>query len=152
MSTDVANIKSGIITRISTVLGSGYSVLGYATDINKNSFKASNNRYAVLANGISQTEDKGLLGSFTVEQNFEVILTNSYAQDRAGDSSKVESGVTLMDQSLLLYKDIVEAKAGTPSIVLLVNNMSMDQAEYLEEDNVVIIRMTFGVTYRKSLT
>ncbi len=151
MSNEVATITASINTRTAAVLGSSYSELAFLNEIEKNNFKGANQRYGTQALAISSAEEKGVLGSFTVDQVFEISLTDFYASEQTGDSDRINKGIALLDQALLIYKDLINNRAGSPSIVIKTGDVSTSDPEYLTEDNVVVIKMQVLVTYRKQL-
>ena len=50
-----------------------------------------------------------------------------------------------------IYKEIVNTKAGSPSIVITTNTFSVSDPEYLEEDHIITITATVIIKYRKQL-
>ncbi len=151
MSNEVVDLVEAIKTRTSTVLGSDYKPIGYAIDIEKNPSKGSNKRFGVVVGSLGQTEEYGVLSSYTVMQEFTVKITNSYSQSKVNDSDKLAKTNVLFDLALSVYTDLVKEKAGLPSVVVIVGDMTVSDPEYLEEDNVVVLNMSFAVTYRKTL-
>jgi len=148
----ISNLISGIETRVSAVLGSEFTELAFVEDVARNSFRGTSSRYGVIAGDISQTETSaGVLGSFTVIQTFTVKITDRWASSQAGDSSKRETMESLMEKALLVYKDLVNNKAGSPGTVLNVLDGMSVEGLFHDEDNVCEAAMNFQLLYRKQL-
>jgi len=152
MSNEIATLVTGLETRVLAVLGSGYTELGFVVDVSDNSFKGSETRYGVLAGDISQVESSGgVLGSYTVVQDFTIKITNRWATSQAGDSSKRDTMVVLLDKTLLIYKDIINNKAGSPTLVLNVLDGMTTDSTFHDDDYVAEATMNIQLLYRKTL-
>lgn len=148
----VSTLTTGIETRVAAVLGGGYSELGFVEDVTRNSFKGASQRYGVLAGDISQVETSaGVLGSYTVIQDFVVKVTDRWASNQAGDSDKRAVMEALMEKCLLIYKDLINNKAGSPSVVLNVLDGMSAEGTYHEDDGVAETAMNIQILYRKTL-
>lgn len=143
-STFVSSIK----TRVASVLGVSYSELGYALDISKNSFKGNERRYAVLAKAASEVP--GTIGSVTMEQDFEIILTDGYINTAMSDSQAQAKAIALQDLALSIYKDLVQTKCGS-NTCMSVRDCSLADPQFIEKDNVVAQSMTIKVKYRNQV-
>jgi len=152
MSNEITTLLTGINTRVLAVLGSSYSELGYIVDVTDNPFKGSSKSYGTLAGDVSEVETSaGVLGSYTVTQNFTVKVTNKWATSQAGDSSKRSTMVALLEKCLLIYKDLVNNKAGSPNIVLNVLDGMETVNTFHDEENVCEATMSIGILYRIAL-
>lgn len=152
MANEITDLVSGINTRVKAVLGSEYSELGNIIDVSDNPSKGASKRYGVIAGDIDQTEaSAGLLGSFTVTQDFIIKVTGKYATSQAGDSSQRTVMISLLEKCLLIYKDLVKTKAGSPSIVLNVLDGMSTENTYHESDNVCEATMSIQILYRINL-
>ena len=147
----VTDLTSGIKTRVIAVLGSGYSELSNVIDVSDNNFKGASNRYGVVAGDINQTEASGVLGSYTVSQDFVVKITDRYRSNQAGDSDQRETMESLLEKCLLVYKDLVGSKAGSPATVLNVLDGMRVENTYHEDDNVAEATMYLQILYRINL-
>ena len=147
----VSNIKAGIESRIDASLPS-YKKLSYQLDIAKNKFKGDRKGYAVTP--LSSNETDSTLGVLTMDQTFSVTLTDSYnagAQSQVNDEAKANVVVTLTDNILSLYKDISVNKKGIDSSVLLINNLSISEAEFIEEEKLAYVTCSFTVKYKLNI-
>ena len=145
----VVTIKSGIETRCQAVLGSSYQPLSYVLNVEKNNFKGNTNRFGVIGGSLEQNEGRGCTGRYTVDQTFTIKFTDSFGQKPTSDTAIVDTMDSMMDNALLLYKDLVNTNAGTPSIVIMVSDLSIDAPETV--DNIVVVTMNVTITYRKAL-
>ncbi len=148
MVTVINNIKAGIETRIESIIPS-YTKLSYQLDISKNKFKGNSKGYAVIPS--SATEVDSLLGSFTMDHTFNVTLTNSYnngAASQIGDTLKAQRITEINDDLLTAYKDLVINKGSIDSNVLIINSLSIDEPEFLEDEKVISITFSFNVKYK----
>lgn len=148
---EINTIITGINTRVAAVLGSTYSAMAFIVDPNENNFKGSNKKYGVMAADITQTEDKGVTGSYTVTQNFTIKLTTDYASNNTGDAARLTGVNTLLEKHLEIYKDLHKNRCGAPSTVVQTLDFTVDEPEYLENNNVILTTATVAVVYRKAL-
>ena len=149
---EITTLVSGINTRVAAVLGSSYSELGYIADVSDNSFKGASKRYGVIAGDLDQVETSaGVLGSYTIIQEFVIKVTDRWATSQAGDGSKRETMISLLEKCLLIYKDLINSKAGSPGTVLNVLDGMSTASTYHEEDNVCEATMNIQILYRKLL-
>ncbi len=146
---EVTNIVAGLKTNMTTILGPTYTELSNATLIESNSFKGANKRYSVLAQGLDEVA--GTTCHVTVDQRFDMILTDSYYSSIKNDSDKRTKTIGLQELAFDIYKEVVNTKANTPASVMLVDTLAVADPSYLEEDNVVVITATITIKYRKTL-
>jgi len=148
---EVTTIKSGIKSRISSVLGSSYKELAFTLDLEKNSYKGNEKRYGVLAGTIGE-QDEGVVGKITVIQGFLIRLTDGYASSQINDEDRIAISDGLMNSALTIYKDLINTQAGTPSLVTqVVNEMVTESVGPLGSKNIVGIDMNISIMYRKLL-
>lgn len=145
MSTSINTIVTGIKGLISTSLGSSYISLPYAYDINNNS-KIVAKGYSVIPQGLSEVD--GVSRSIYVDQTFQIIVNDKYLSSTTNDTAKQDLIMGLYNKMLDIYQSIVVNKAGAPSIVLIVNNMSIGDPEILEDNDFVSLRMDINVKHR----
>ena len=149
MSTIVNDLLASITTSVGTTLGSEYAELPYKTDVSKNNFNTNNNRYGVLANASLQVDS--VTRFVTMSQAYEVVLTKAYADDGISDDDKQAQTSDAQDLVYDIYKSLVNTKAGIPSVVINITDLSIEVPEYLTEEKVVVIRASFNVLYRFTL-
>lgn len=145
----ISSLVTSIKTRVSTVLGGTYSELGYALDITKNSLKGNEKRYAVLPK--SASEVSSIIGFITLDQEFEVIITDNYINTSMSDSKAQDKAITLQDLALNIYNDLIQTKCGSPNTCITVSNFSLSDSQFLEKDSVVVQSMTFKIKYRNQI-
>lgn len=144
------DLVDSVKTRMSNFLGSGYSELTNVTEIEKNAFKGANQRYGVLA--LEANEVAGVTCFLTVDQQFELTLTNGYYSNvKASDEDKRTKTLELQDLMFDVYKDLKSNKAGRPDLVMHVLDLTIQDPEFLEENHVVAIKATLTIKYRSLL-
>lgn len=124
-----------------------YTLLTYKLDLEKNSSRGTDNGYG--ARPISSSPGINLLGHYTQTHDWELILTNGFA-DRCGDENKESQGFALYDKMDDLFVDLISSKAGLTSIILNIEQPSMNELEYL--DKMVVLRAIVSIQYRNALT
>ncbi len=147
---EINTLKTGIKSRIVATLGSAYSELSYNLDIAKNNFKGNTNRYGVLAGPLTENESRGVIGKYTVDQLFVITFTDSWGNKPTNDDAEVSTLDAMMENTLTLYKDLVNTQAGSPSLVTLVSDFSVEAPEIID-GNIATIVMSITITYRKTL-
>ena len=148
MSTAINDIKAGIEARLAIVIPT-YSVLAYQIDIAKNKFKGNSKGFAVQPAPASEVES--LLGAFTMDHSFSITLTNSYndgAKAQLGDALKSSRVTELSDVILDTYKDLVINKGNIDSSILIINDLSIEAAEFLEEEKVITMKFNINIKYK----
>lgn len=147
--TKVRDIKNAMLSEIATELGASYKRLAYEEDVAKNSFRSSSQRYGVRQ--LDAFEIPGVTKYATFDQTFQVVLTKGYIQSNIDDSEQTETSLDLAELAHDIYVRMVKNKAGLPSSVINVKDLSMSEPEYLEDDKVTIIRANMIITYRNTL-
>lgn len=146
---EVTDIVAGLKTNMATILGAGFSELSNVTNVEANSFKGANQRYNVLSKDISETP--GVTCAITVNQQFDLIVTDSYRSAIKNDSDKRTKTIALQELVFSIYEEVIKTKANTPASVIIVDSLTVAEPEYLEEDHVVVITATVTIKYRKIL-
>jgi hypothetical protein len=143
------DIQEALSLEIETELGSTYKPLAYIENVEKNSFRTSNNRYGVRA--LLSNQVPGVTKNVTFIQRYQVVLTKGYVESNLDDDKQVQASFDLRELVLDIYKRVVNNRAGLPGTVLNIFNLTIEEPAYLQDDKVVIIRAEFDVTYRFSL-
>lgn len=146
--TAVSTLVSSIKARIA-IVANDYTELGYALDINKNAFKNNYKRYGVLVG--AGAEAAGVTRALTMDQTFELILTDGFINKQMSDSEEQSKVIALQDLMKDIYLDLVNTKAGSPSTCMIVSQLQLQTPETIKEQNVVIQRATINVKYRINL-
>lgn len=150
MSDVVRTITSAIKSEISTELGANYSELGYVLDITKNSYRQNNNRYGVIPKVATQID--GVTRYATYSQEFEFVLTKGYGQSQISDEKQRTAALDMFQLAHQIHKRLVDNKAGSPANVMNVNELVIEEPEYLTDEKVAILRASVQITYRISLS
>lgn len=148
MGTLINDIKAGIEARI-TIAASSYTKLAYEINIADNKFKGNSKGFAVKPAPANEVDS--LLGAFTMDHEFQITYTDSYnhgAKSQIGDSLKSSKITELNDVILDTYKDLAINKSNIDASILLINNLSINEAEFIEEEKVIIINFTINIKYK----
>jgi len=149
MSVLINDLLAGIKTRVSTVLGSEFSELPFLIDVSQNNFNQNHNRYGVIPQASFETDS--VTKYVTMEQVFQVVLTKAFIDDGISDADKQAKRTELQDLFLDIYKDLINTKAGVPSIVMNITDLNVEDAEYLDEEKVVVMKASINILYRFTL-
>ena len=147
--TKVRDIRNAMLVEIAAELGATYSELAYVEDVQKNSLRTSNQRYGVRQVDAFQIDGVNKFATF--DQTFQVVLTKGYTQSNIDDSEQRETSLDLTELAHDIYVRMFKTKAGLPSDVINVKDLSISEPEYLEDDKVTIIRANLIITYRNTL-
>ncbi len=145
----INNITDKLIARMALVLGSDYKPLNYVIDIAKNKFTGNTKRYGVIPS--PSTEASGETQSFTMDHSFTLKITDTYsngATNQINDSAQAQKMRDLQDKALEIYNDVAVNKSIIGEGILIVNSLSMDEVEFLEDDKVAYLEFTINVKYR----
>jgi len=142
----VQQIIEAIESEVSTTLGASYSKLNYIYDIEKNSFKGNPNKFGVLP--LESSTVSGVVRASTIDQTFQIVLTDEYRNTAMNDLSLQEAVKNLYDKLNDIEKQLYKSKLGLPSVVLLMNLEAVEAPEVIEEHKVVSLRGNFLVKYR----
>lgn len=149
MIDSVRDIKEGIEGVIQSTLGVNYKKLAYVNDVEKNNYNTNSNRFGVRA--LAGGEVPGVTKNVHITQAFEIVLSKAYRESSLNDTEQSEAALDNFNNMLSIYKDIVNAKAGVPTIVLNVTQLLLSEPEYLVDSKVAIQRATMNITFRFSL-
>lgn len=149
MTNLVEQINDGIESRISTVLGATFTKLDYVFDVERNQSKKNNKRYA--SRPLSATTVATINRAFTLDHDFEIILTQDYKEKNKTDLEQQQATMDLFSRMDDIYKDLYNTKIGLPSIVLNIPVISIAEPEYIEEHHIVVLRGIVVVKYRNNL-
>lgn len=149
----MANIVEQIIDEsksiATTTFGVTYQELRFFYDVEKNSVRGM--RLAFAIRPLSASPAESVVGVYTVQHSFELILTDSVA--RADDDSQRETALdTMYSQADEFFKAIINSKINLPTIVLIVESPSFSEPEFVDDNKLVILRMQYDVRWRSSTT
>ena len=150
MSSNVSQILASTKTEVASVL-TAYSELPHGYIVNDNDATTATTGYQVLPLDIVNAEEQNTNRNYTVNQGYEIIITDAYTEPDGDDSSKRSKVVSLMDIHNDVYNKLVGGRCGIPSIVLRVSGIVIDEPVFNEEKFLVEIRMRYVVTYRYAI-
>lgn len=148
MSNNSRTLVDALKSQTSTFLGSEYQELSNVYDIEKNPNLETTLGYGVTAGNVLLTT--GNLGFNTVDQTYEVVLTDYYISTSNDDEQKQDVIINLLDKCQDLYNEYVKTRLNLNSIIIIINDMSID-IEELDDNKSVVARMQFIIKYRHQL-
>ena len=148
MSTIVTTINDAILARLVIALPT-FSQIAILYDLAKNKDKALRNRFGSRPLGGVQSIE-GNLGSYTVDQDFEITLTDSYKSSKLlNDNAQATTVLDLQDAVHDSYKEI---KLLAPSgLIRQIFSLSISEPEIDTANHVVIQTFTITVKFQNSL-
>ena len=147
-SSDLTTIMTGLNTRVAAVLPT-YSVLDFVYNIEKNKFNKGTSRYGIMP--LDAIEVSGVTKHYTLDQRIKIVLTSGYKTDQLADTDLSSKIKTLMDLCHDIYNDLYSNRAGSPSLVMNIHEIAIDEPIIVETDKVVVVSMSFLLTYRRQL-
>lgn len=147
MAAIVSDIVTGVRSVASTALGAGWQVLRNWYEVDKNDIRSAALAYNVRPLGAIPVD--GVMKYYTVDQTFELILTDVVARGH-GDSERETALLVLYNKADEIFKDLHNTKVNGTSGVLLVSQPSLAEPEFLDEKKIIVLRMQFVVKYRGS--
>jgi len=148
LATIIEQINTAISDRVVATIGPTYIELAYIFDVTKNNFFGNNKRFGVRP--LTADSVDTITNTYTADQPFEIILTHGFI-NQSNDKDQRAKVFLLTDRIDVLLKDIIKSKAGLNNIILKINEFSILEPEFLEEDKVVILRLQLTVQYRQAV-
>ena len=145
----VADIRAAILAQMSTTLGADYQVLPFVFTEDRNDARRGKLAYNCRPLGASPSEGQ-VNRSFTEDQGFEMILSDTFAVD-VTDVQKLASIDVMFDKADEIMKAIVSTKLGLSAVVLFVSSPSYSEPELLRGAKMVLLRIQFIVKYRTQI-
>lgn len=149
----MSNLVSQILTQtksiVSTELGASYSEIPFIYDVEKNDLRRASLGYGVRPLGA--ISNPTVFKSYTLDHEFEIILTQVFARAGTNDSQVEEAFNTMYDKADELYSNLLATKINLPTIVLNVQEPSLLEPEVLSDNKLGVLRMQYTVKYRKNL-
>jgi len=144
MSDIVKNIRTGLESVITDVLGSEWNPLQYKYDLEKNPTNTSKRWGVVVGDGVASAT--GRIGDVTIDRTFTVTLGDEHV-NQADDSN----AQTVQDSLETLLDDIfIQAalkKLGVPNLVYSVTISSISEP-LLVVDGTLFMQATYIIKYR----
>lgn len=145
MSSVLSSIFSGVKGIVSSTLPSDYSELSHVYDIKKNKFTGAEKRFGVIPRQVAELP--GVTKANTLEQEYSILLTDSYISIVGGDSGIIDKILELQGLFESIFTQLVVQKAGHPNC-LLVSGFTIGEALVVQEEKLIIIEGGVKVRYR----
>lgn len=147
MSTLVEDINTALNGEVSAAIGVAYTALKNVLTVENNSFIHNDKKFGTKPL-FARTSNVGIVGHYTLDQDFQVILTHSYKNNGVDDQDQRDKTFLLYDKMDEIFKRIYRKKVGLPATVLNIDNITMEAPEYIERHKVVVLRSSVTITYR----
>jgi hypothetical protein len=144
----VADIRAAILAQMAITLGATYRVTPYVFEADRNDLRQGKLGYNCRALGASPSE--GVNRYFTMDQGFELLFTDSFAND-ATDDDKQTSIDTMFNKADEVMKAMVNTKVGVGT-VLFVSEPTYLDPEILLNAKLVALKVQFVVKYRTAMS
>lgn len=144
----VEQIRNGMNTRLAAVLGSDYKKLAYIREIEKNSNTSKTLGYGVSVGG-AEPSDESINRSHTYRQEFTVVLCSGGGRKKT-ERDQEAAALTMATAMDSIIKDFTQYRLGLPTLVIQVENATIQEREILEDGDTVVLRATFPIIYRQA--
>ena len=143
------DIVKELIDGLETVIAAqtGFIKLDYVFEISKNKLNRNYNRFGVRANGF--TTENLIVNHMVLDQEFEIILMDRFVNKQGQDTAQQDAVNALFEKLFDAVDHIFLTKAGKPALVMSVDRISTDSPEFIETENLVLIRSRLNIKYRK---
>jgi hypothetical protein len=148
------NINDGDVSKqikdnIALIIENIYPTLNklkYLEDIDKNDWRRIKDSYGVRLLGLIETDE--IIGGETLDRTYEIILATRFINKGSTDDAQVSAKETLIERLELIRRKLERTKAGNFKNVRDVRNYVESEAEFIEDDSVVLIRAEFDVNFK----
>jgi hypothetical protein len=145
VATTVGSILTNMESISAACLGAGWKKLQHVFDLAKNDLATGANGYG--ARPLAGSAAPSITNGYTIDQAFELILTNSTAPGT--DAAIMTAANDLYNKQDEILKVMVRQKLNLASTVLLVNFSSIGEPERFDGSEFVAIRQQILVKYRQ---
>lgn len=149
MSTPVTQILASIKSEIADVLGGSYSELPHGIILTDNSQDKSEKRYQVIP--LDSTETSSITRNYTVNQPYEVTLTDKFTKAETDDISKRAVSTSLMDLAHDLYNRLIKNLPNIEPLAIIVSDFRVRQPTYNIIKDLALVQFTLTVRFKQSL-
>ncbi len=146
----ISELITGLENVVQGVLGSEYKKLDYVFEISKNSLQGNPQRFGVITKG--GISDSGVTRALTMNQDFEIMLVDSYINRDQCDEKQRELVNKMHEKIFEIFDSIFLTKAGKPEYVMNLNRLNISEIDFLTDDNAAILRATINIIYRQRLS
>lgn len=151
MSAIVSSIITNAKSIISTACGAGYQELAHVYAPEKNNIRQAKLAYGIRAGQVDSASS--VIKGYTVDQTFEILLTDALARNADGDSQLQSSIGTMYDKADEIFRSMVATKMNMSSYVLLVFNPTILEPQVVKGDTTfVLLTLQIRVKYRNDIT
>ena len=148
MATLVPQILEQSRSIAATELGATYQRLAFIYDLSKLDIRRGRLAYGIRP--LSAVPSSGIVRAFTLDHEFELILTDTIA--RGLDDSQRETAIDVMyDKADELMKLMINTKINLSNFVIHVFQPSISEPEFFDDNKVVALRTQYIVKYRSLL-
>lgn len=145
----VEDILNALESKINSLLPT-YKKSHFSYELEKNNRKSAKKIYAIRVIGGISTN--GVLQSITVDQGFEVILSDIFQPKNDNDKDMESKILSINGDIEILYKDIYQKRLDlTSAKVLLVEIVEISKPEIDTDNCSVSINATFKIRYRTQI-
>lgn len=144
----VSGIHTSLTNAVSGFLGSDWTKLRYFRDLDKNDERTFDKGYYVVIG--SGTPVDSVINSYTIDQDFDIILTRVNPRHETSDDGTIEIIKELHDYA----EDIMQLLSTTNasnSNVCLIGEPSFSEPEILKDGKYINLTFSFIIKYRKKL-
>ena len=147
-STNVAQIIASTKTVIASVLAA-YSQLPHGYNISDNDKASLTTGYQVIP--LDTVSADGVTRNYTVNQGYEVSISNAYTEPDANDESKRNISIALMDLAHDVYNKLIGGRCGIPAIVQMVSGISIDEPVFFPDKEIAVIKLRYLVQFTEKI-
>ena len=142
MTSNVETIYTNCKVIIQATLGSTYSELSHCYDIPRNSFEQAVKRWGLIVE--RSPEAIGETRHATTDIYFSLILTDEHGSVEETDSEVRSKVVEMFGKFELIWKDLIQQKAGGGP-VRLVSGFSIERAAIIEQTRIIEVLGQFFI-------
>jgi len=146
----VGTILDAIRARLVAVLPSTFKALAFVRSVDKNHKRGTNRGFGVFP-GAVEPSPAGVVGSYTMVQDFVVVLTRKITTGKKTDRDLETAEQELYTQFDNISRDFQINKLFENTFTLLVGKPFAEEPEYLEDEETVVVRYAYPITYRNAL-
>ena len=148
MANNVQLITEGILSQMATTLDSSWQALDYFYRPDKNHKRTKKKGYGCYPSGAS-SED-GLNRFYTMNMGFNLMLMNEYGH-RTASTNNMAVTYLLHDKMDEIIKQLYLTKISLSATVIIVDGVSFDEPEILDQEHSIILNAAINVKYRNQI-
>ena len=145
----VEQIVNAMTSEVQTALGIEYAELEYLYEVEKNAFTNNSKRFGIAIKSASSSITP--TRAYTLDHEFEVVVTDNYFNKEDSDLDQREKIISLYSKIDDVTKRIYARKAGIPAVVFFVTLSSISEPEFINDDNIAVLRAVYIIKYRNNI-